>query len=71
MANWKGGPALPSTKAKIAQVDELTRGGWGLIEACAHVGLDVPTWYRHGPRPTVDPLDGLVDVLAALAGKAA
>jgi hypothetical protein len=71
MSTYRGGPPLPATRDKIAQVDTLTRTGWGLVEACAQVGLDVPTWYRHTPNRDVDQLDGLLDVLAALAGKAA
>ena len=71
MANWKGGPPRPATLEKIRRVDELTRNEWGVVEACAQEGLDVPTYYRHSPRRDVDPIEGLVDVLTALAGKAA
>ena len=71
MANTRRPRPRAATLDKVAQVDRLTRQGWPVLDACYQVGLDTQTWYRHGPRTTVDPLDGLLDVLAKLAGKAA
>jgi hypothetical protein len=71
MTSRRRGQPRPTTLDKVAQVDQLTRSGWCVLDACYQAGLDPQTWYRHSPRPDVDQLDGLLDVLTALAGKAA
>lgn len=60
-----------TTIEKVERVDKLTRSGWGLLDACAEVGLDPQTWYRRGPRIHVDQGQALVDVLQALLRRVA
>jgi hypothetical protein len=53
------------TLDKLEQVEQLTRRGWSVLDACSAVGLDTQTWYRHTRRlVTAQQLEA--DVLAIL-----
>jgi hypothetical protein len=60
------------TPEKLAEVDRLTRTGWTVVAACAHVGLDPQTWYRRR-RPEIerDQAQAVLDVVAALRQRVA
>ncbi len=60
-----------TTPEKIERVDELTRNGWTVPDACFHVGLDMQTWYRRRPPDIeIDQAQAVLELVAALCRKA-